>query len=57
VSDCAAVRAQVADWAVMITRAARMVNASAKVSRIRTPLRSTLLLSWGISLLSLLMRT
>ena len=43
VIDWAAVRAHAADCAVITTRAARMPKASANVSTIRTPLRSTLL--------------
>jgi hypothetical protein len=39
----------------MTTLAARIVNASANVSRIRTPLRSVLFFCWEISLVSLLM--
>src|SRR6266851_6890355 len=37
VMDCAAVRAQLDDWAVITTRAARMSKASANVSTILTP--------------------
>jgi hypothetical protein len=40
VSDCAAVRAQAGDCAVMMARAARMSKASANVSTTRTPLCS-----------------
>jgi hypothetical protein len=39
VMDCAAVRAQLEDCAVITTRAARMSKASANVSTIRTPRR------------------
>ena len=41
VIDCAAMRAHAEVWAVMTTRAARMPNASANVSAMRTPCRST----------------